>query len=200
MMGLGSLENPTRVAIAAFGWGAYLGEAGLRAGIRARVASFTRSGVNSVMSKGKICGQYVNSILAKREAHLSGHEEAIMLDPQGHVAEATGENLFLVAGGRLFTPPLSSPILAGITRDSVLRLARDAGLDAREEVCTRDQLYVADEVFLTGTAAELTPVREIDGRRVGRGEVGPITRQLQAAYFDAVKGAKPKYPEWVTYV
>jgi branched-chain amino acid aminotransferase len=200
LMGLGTLENPTRVAIAAFFWGAYLGDEGLRAGIRARISSFTRSGVNSAMSKGKICGQYVNSILAKREAHASGHDEAIMLDQNGHVTEATGENLFMVTGGQLFTAPLSSAILGGITRDSVLRLARDAGLTVREEVFTRDQLYLADEVFLTGTAAELTPVREVDGRSVGRGEVGPLTRRLQEAYFDAVKGAKPKYPEWVTYV
>ncbi|MBI5479740.1 MAG: branched-chain amino acid transaminase [Deltaproteobacteria bacterium] len=200
LMGLGTLENPTRVAIAAFVWGAYLGDEGLRTGIRARVSSFTRTGVNSAMSKGKICGQYVNSILAKREAHATGHDEAIMLDQHGHVAEATGENLFVVTGGQLLTAPLSSPILGGITRDSVLRLARDAGLAVREEVFTRDQLYVADEVFLTGTAAELTPVREIDGRRVGRGEVGPLTRQLQEAYFDVVKGATPRYPEWVTYV
>jgi branched-chain amino acid aminotransferase len=200
LMGLGTLDNPTRVAIAAFFWGAYLGDEGLARGIRARIASFTRSGVNSSMSKGKICGQYVNSILAKREAHASGHDEAIMLDQNGHVAEATGENIFVVTAGRLATPPLSSPILAGITRDSVMRLARDAGLEVREEVFTRDQLYVADEVFLTGTAAELTPVREIDGRRVGAGEVGPVTRRLQAAYFDAVKGATPRYPEWVTYL
>lgn len=200
VMGLGTLENPVRVAIAAFRWGAYLGDEGLRRGIRARVSSFTRSGINSSMAKGKICGQYVNSILAKREAQASGHDEAIMLDPQGHVAEATGENLFLVKDGRLATPPRSSAILAGITRDSVLRLARDVGLEAREELFSRDQLYLADEVFLTGTAAELTPVREIDGRRVGTGEVGPVTQRLQRAYFDEVKGAAPTHPEWLTYV
>jgi branched-chain amino acid aminotransferase len=200
VMGIGSLENPTRVAIAAFFWGAYLGDEGLRQGIRCRVSSFTRAGVNSAMAKGKICGQYVNSILAKREAQASGHDEAIMLDQNGHVTEATGENLFMIKGGRLYTPPLASAILAGVTRDSVLCLARDAGVDTREELFTRDLLYIADEVFLTGTAAELTPVREIDGRRIGTGEVGPLTRQLQAAYFDAVKGAAPKRPEWLTYV
>jgi len=200
VMGLGTLENPTRVAIAAFLWGAYLGDEGLRRGIRARVSSFTRSGVNSSMAKGKICGQYVNSILAKREAHATGHDEAIMLDHNGHVTEATGENLFLIKGGRLFTAPLAAAILAGVTRDSVLQLARDAGIEAREELFNRDLLYVADEVFLTGTAAELTPVCEIDGRRIGGGEVGPVTRRLQQAYFDAVKGAAPRHPEWLTYV
>jgi branched-chain amino acid aminotransferase len=200
IMGLGTLENPTRVAIAAFLWGAYLGEEGLRQGISVQVSSFTRSGVNSSMSKGKICGQYVNSILAKREAHAAGHDEAIMLDQHGHVAEATGENLFMITGGRLYTPPLSSPILAGITRDTVLGLAREAGVETREELLTRDQLYTADEVFLTGTAAELTPVREIDRRRIGTGAMGPLTARLQRAYFDAVKGAAATHPEWLTYV
>ncbi len=200
VMGIGTLENPVRVAIAAFVWGAYLGEEGLRRGIRARISSFTRSGVNSSMAKGKICGQYVNSILAKREAQASGHHEAIMLDQQGYVAEATGENIFMVRGGRLYTPPLSAAILAGVTRDSVLHLARDAGIPTGEEAFTRDQLYIADEVFLTGTAAELTPVREVDGRRIGTGEVGPLTKRLQGAYFDEVKGAAPQHPEWQTPV
>ena len=200
IMGLGTLDNPTRVAIAAFVWGAYLGDEGLRAGIRARVSSFTRSGVNSAMSKGKICGQYVNSILAKREAQASGHDEAILLDANGHVTEATGENLFMVKGGRLFTAPLSSPILAGVTRDTVIRLARDSGREVVEAVLARDQLYIADEVFLTGTAAELTPVREIDRRRVGSGGVGSLTAKLQELYFDTVKGARPRYPEWLTWL
>jgi len=200
LMGLGSRANPVRVAVAAFSWGSYLGDQGLRDGIRAKVSSFTRSGVNSSMSKGKICGQYVNSILAKREAVTAGFDEAIMLDPQGYVAEATGENIFMVHAGRIYTPPLSSPILWGLTRDTVLRLARAADLEVVEAVFTRDQLYIADEVFLTGTAAELTPVREVDGRRVGSGTPGPVTRQLQEAYFDAVKGGEPRYPEWVTYL
>jgi branched-chain amino acid aminotransferase len=200
VMGIGTLANPVRVAIAAFGWGAYLGDEGLRRGIRVRVSSFTRAGVNSLMAKGKICGQYVNSFLAKREAQASGHDEAIMLDQQGCVAEATGENIFMIRGGRLYTPPLSSAILAGITRDSVLQLAREAGIETREELFTRDQLYIADEVFLTGTAAELTPVREIDGRRVGTGEVGPVTARLQRAYFAEVKGAASTHPEWLTYL
>jgi branched-chain amino acid aminotransferase len=199
-MGLGSLDNSTRVAIVAFFWGSYLGDEGLKSGIRAAISSFTRSGVNSSMAKGKICGQYVNSILAKREAVRHGLDEAIMLDAQGHVAEATGENLFMVTGGRIMTPPLGSPILAGLTRDTVIRLARDAGLDVAETLFTRDQLYLADEVFLTGTAAELTPVREVDGRRIGTGQVGPTTSRLQAAFFETVKGAKPRYPEWLSWV
>jgi branched-chain amino acid aminotransferase len=199
MMGLGSLDNPTRVAVVAYFWGSYLGDAGLKTGIRVRVSSFSRTGVNSSMSKGKICGQYVNSILAKREALRDGYDEAIMLDPQGHVAEATGENVFMVKGGALHTPPLSSPVLAGITRDTVIRLAREAGLEVVEGVLARDQLYIADEVFLTGTAAELTPVREVDGRRVGTGAVGPVTSRLQDAFFETVKGAKPTHPEWLTW-
>jgi branched-chain amino acid aminotransferase len=200
MMGLGSLDNPTRVAIVAYFWGSYLGDAGLKAGIRVKVSSFARTGINSSMSKGKICGQYVNSILAKREALRDGYDEAIMLDPMGQVAEATGENVFMVKGGVLHTPPLSSPILAGITRATVLRLARDHGLEVVEGVLSRDQLYTADEVFLTGTAAELTPVREVDGRKVGKGEVGAVTAKLQGLFFDTVKGERPRYPEWLTFV
>ncbi|HEY3359853.1 MAG TPA: branched-chain amino acid transaminase [Polyangia bacterium] len=200
MMGLGALDNPTRVAVVAYTWGSYLGDAGLKAGIKVRVSSFARTGVNSSMSKGKICGQYVNSILAKREALRDGYDEAIMLDPQGQVSEATGENVFMVKGGRLYTPPLSSPILAGITRDTVIQLAREAGVEVVESVMARDQLYIADELFLTGTAAELTPVREVDGRRVGAGQVGPVTSKLQAIFFDTVKGERPRHPEWLAFL
>jgi branched-chain amino acid aminotransferase len=199
-MGLGSLENPVRVAIPAFHWGAYLGEEGLRQGVRAKISSFTRGHVNSIMSKGKICGQYVNSVLAKREAVAAGYDEAILLDPAGLVTEASGENLFMVKGGRLYTAPLSSAILAGITRDSILRLAREHAIETHEETFTRDQLYIADEVFMTGTAAEVTPVREIDNRRVGTGEPGPVTRKLQAAFFEAAKGERAPKPEWLSYV
>jgi branched-chain amino acid aminotransferase len=199
-MGLGSLENPTRVAIPVFHWGAYLGEEGLRRGIRVKVSSFVRGGTNSIMARGKICGQYVTSVLAKREVAAAGYDEAILLDAGGLVVEGSGENIFMVKAGRLYTPPLSSPILAGITRDSVLRLARDAHLDAEEVAFTRDQLYTADEVFLCGTAAELTPVCEIDNRKIGSGEPGPLTRKLQAAFFEAVKGERTPYPEWLTYV
>jgi branched-chain amino acid aminotransferase len=203
-LGLGSLGNPVRCVVAVYEWGAYLGEEGLRKGIRAKVSSFTRGAVNSTMSKGKICGQYVNSVLAKREAIKAGYSEAILLDNNGLVAEASGENIFLVRRGKLKTPPLSSAILEGITRDTVITLAREAGLVIEETTFSRDEMYLADEVFFTGTAAELTPVREIDDRKIGAGECGPITRKLQDAYFAAVKGKpgqeKPAHPEWLTFV
>lgn len=203
-LGLGSMGNPVRVAVAVYEWGAYLGEEGLRRGIRAKVSSFTRGALNSTMSKGKICGQYVNSVLAKREAIKSGYSEAILLDGNGLVAEASGENIFLVKRGKLKTPPLSSAILEGITRDTVITVAREHGLVVEETTFARDELYLADEVFFTGTAAELTPVREIDDRQIGAGECGPVTRKLQDAYFEAVKGRagqeKPSHPEWLTFV
>jgi branched-chain amino acid aminotransferase len=203
-LGLGSTGNPTRCVVAVYEWGAYLGEEGLKRGIRAKISSFTRGGLNSVMSKGKICGQYVNSVLAKREALKAGYSEAILLDNQGLVAEASGENLFIVRRGRIKTPPLSSAILEGITRDTVITLAREMGLVVEETTFARDELYLADEVFFTGTAAELTPVREIDDRTIGKGECGPVTRKLQDAFFDVVKGRagqeKPTHPEWLTFV
>ena len=203
-LGLGSMGNPVRVAIAVYEWGAYLGVEGLRRGIRAKVSSFTRGALNSTMSKGKICGQYVNSVLAKREAIKAGYAEAILLDGNGLVAEASGENVFVVKKGRLKTPPLSSAILEGITRDTVITLAREAGLVVEEATFARDEMYLADEVFFTGTAAELTPVREIDDRQIGKGECGAVTRKLQEAYFEAVKGKagmeKVAHPEWLTYV
>lgn len=203
-LGLGSTGNPVRVAVAVYEWGAYLGEEGLRRGIRAKVSSFTRGGLNSTMSKGKICGQYVNSVLAKREAIKAGYSEAILLDQMGSVCEASGENIFMVRKGKIKTPPLSSAILAGITRETVMTLARELGYTIEETTFARDELYVADEVFFTGTAAELTPVREIDDRQIGAGECGPVTRKLQDAYFEAVKGRagqeKPTHPEWLTFV
>jgi branched-chain amino acid aminotransferase len=142
----------------------------------------------------------VTSILAKRDAIKQGFDEAIMLDAQGHVAEATGENVFMVKHGKILTAPLSSPILAGITRDSVIRIARDLGVEVIEQTFTRDELWCADEVFMCGTAAEVTPVREIDNRKVGAGECGPVTRRVQEAFFDAVKGEKARYPEWLAFV
>lgn len=203
-LGLGSTGNPVRVAIAVYEWGAYLGEEGLKRGIRAKISSFTRGGLNSTLSKGKICGQYVNSVLAKREALKAGYSEAILLDGNGLVAEASGENIFLVKRGRIKTPPLSSPILAGITRDTIITLAREEGMAVEESTFARDELYLADEVFCCGTAAELTPVREIDDRRIGAGECGPVTRKLQDAYFAVVKGRpgkeKPSHPEWLTFL
>jgi branched-chain amino acid aminotransferase len=202
-LGLGSLDNPVRAVICVYEWGAYLGDDGLRQGIRAKVSSFTRGGLNSTMSKGKICGQYVNSVLAKREAMKAGYSEAILLDAHGHVAEASGENIFIVKKGRIKTPPLSSPILAGITRETVIALARELGFEVEEATFARDELWLADEVFLCGTAAEITPVREIDDRRIGAGECGPVTRRLQELFFEVVKGkvgAKPLHPEWLTFL
>ncbi len=198
-MGLNPADNPVRVAVIVWPWGAYLGEDGMERGIRAKVSSFSRHFVNAKMTKGKTCGDYVNSILAKREALLDGYDEAILLDTHGLVSEASGENLFMVRGGVLRTPPLQT-ILEGITRDSVIRLARDEGLTVVEGSITRDELYVADEVFLTGTAAEVTPIREIDHRTVGEGRRGPVAKMLQDAFFDVVAGRNPKYTDWLTYV
>lgn len=199
-MGLGAI-NPTRVAITAWDWGAYLGDKGLREGVRAKVSSFTRMHVNVNMVRGKITGQYVNSILAKREAVLAGYDEAVLLDISGFVAEASGENIFCITrAGSAYTPPLSSPILNGITRDTALQLLRGAGRTVHEATFTRDTLYIAEEVFLTGTAAEITPVREVDNRRIGPGNPGPTTRWLQDAYFKVVRGQDPRYAEWLTYL
>jgi branched-chain amino acid aminotransferase len=196
-MGVGA-TNPVRVAVAAWPWGAYLSEEGLKRGIRAKVSSFTRMHVNVQMVRAKITGQYVNSFLATREAALAGYEEGILLDTEGYVAEGSGENIFIVKNGVLQTPPLSSAVLAGITRDSVLRIARDQGIVVKEEKFTRDTMYLADELFMTGTAAEVTPVREVDNRRIGRGEPGPVTKKLQEMYFRAVRGEEPRYREWLT--
>jgi branched-chain amino acid aminotransferase len=199
-MGLGAV-NATRIAITAWDWGAYLGDAGIKDGIRAKVSSFTRMHVNVNMVRGKICGQYVNSIMAKREAVLAGYDEAILLDTNGYVAEASGENIFCVnREGLVRTPPLSSPILAGITRDSVIKLLRHQGREVQEQTFTRDSLYVAQEVFFCGTAAELTPVREVDNRQVGTGKPGPITSEIQSLYFRVVRGQEAKWADWLTYI
>jgi branched-chain amino acid aminotransferase len=199
-MGLGAI-NPTRVAVTAWDWGAYLGEKGVREGIRAKVSSFTRMHVNVNMVRGKVTGQYVNSILAKREAVLAGYDEAILLDISGFVAEASGENIFQVnKKGIIKTPPLSSPVLDGITRDTVLHLLRDSGREVAEVTFTRDALYITNEIFLTGTAAEITPVRELDNRTVGTGQPGPITRFVQETYHRVVRGQEPRYAHWLTYV
>jgi branched-chain amino acid aminotransferase len=195
--GLSALNNRVRVAIATWPWGAYLGDEGIKRGIRAQVSSTTRMNARSAMPKGKINGQYVNSILAKRAAQLAGFDEAIMLDDDGYVAEATGENLFMVKNGALITPPLSQPILEGITRESVMTLARELGLTVREERFGKEFLFDADEVFLTGTAAEVTPVREIDGYTIGAGARGPVTERLQSLYFDVVNG-RSGHDQWLS--
>jgi branched-chain amino acid aminotransferase len=199
-MGLGA-QNPTRVAITAWEWGSYLGDKGVKEGIRAKVSSFTRMHVNVNMVRGKISGQYVNSILAKREAVMGGYDEAILLDISGFVAEASGENVFCTGrGGVVRTPSLSSPILRGITRDTVIQLLKDAGRPVEEVSFTRDALYIAQELFFTGTAAEITPVREVDNRQVGDGTPGEITRYVQELYHRVVRGFEPRYEHWLTYV
>jgi branched-chain amino acid aminotransferase len=198
-MGLNPGDNPIRVAVVVWPWGKYLGEDGMERGIRAKVSTFSRHFVNAKMTKGKTCGDYVNSILAKREALLDGYDEAILLDTQGLVSEASGENVFLVRRGLLRTPPLQT-VLEGITRASVIELARDKGIPVAETSITRDELYVADEVFLTGTAAEVTPIREIDHREIGEGRRGPVAKALQDAFFDVVGGRDRKYERWLTYV
>lgn len=193
-------DNPVRLAIAVWRWGAYLGEEGLENGIRAKVSSYTRSGINATMTKAKIVGNYVNSILAKREVVAAGYQEAIMLDAQGYVAEASGENVFLVKHGRMATPAAGGSILAGITRNTVLTLARELGIEVDERPMSRDELYVADEVFFTGTAAEVTPVREIDERKVGGGSRGPITKRIQDRFFQVVRGPELLHPEWLAFL
>ena len=199
-LGLGSFEPPVRTMVACYEWGAYLGDDGLKKGIKCMISGFTRSNGNAVMNKGKICGQYVTSVLAKRMAIKSGFEEALMLDPQGMVAEGTGENIFVVKKDVVRTPPTSAAILSGITRDTTIQLLREQGVDVREEMMARDELYTADEVFLTGTAAEITPVRDIDHRKIGRGEAGPVTRRLQEAFFSVVKGTDTKHEHWLSYL
>ncbi|HEX16759.1 MAG TPA: branched-chain amino acid transaminase, partial [Deltaproteobacteria bacterium] len=199
VMGVHPHDNPVRVAVIAWRWGAYLGEEALQKGTRVRTSSFTRHHVNAMMTKAKICGNYVNSVLAKKEAVKLGYDEAIMLDTEGYVAEASGENIFLVKGDVIKTTPPTS-ILPGITRDSVIQIAKDKGYTVIEERFTRDELYIADEVFFTGTAAEVTPIREIDDRPIGRGVPGRVTRDLQQTYFKAVRGEVERYRHWISYL
>lgn len=198
-MGLYPKNNPIRVAIAAWPWGAYLGDEGLEKGIRIRTSSFIRNHVNSSMSRGKICGYYVNSQLSKKEAIASGCDEGILLDTEGYVSEGSGENIFIVRKGALKTTPLTS-ILEGITRDSIITIAKNEGVDVKEERFTRDEIYISEEAFFTGTAAEVTPIRELDGRKIGKGSRGPITKQLQTIFFNAVKGQDKQYDSWLTYI
>jgi branched-chain amino acid aminotransferase len=199
-MGLGAMNNPTRVAIVAWKWGAYLGEDGLKNGIRAKVSSFTRPGINMVMAKGKIVGHYVNSVLAKREALAAGYQESIMLDAQGYLAEASGENVFVLRDGVVYTPAFGSAILGGITRDTVINLLRGMGVTVVERPISRDELYIADEIFMCGTAAEITPVREVDNRKVGAGTRGELTKRVQDRYFQVVRGIEVPDPAWLTFV
>jgi branched-chain amino acid aminotransferase len=195
-MGLFVKTNPIGVAVAAWSWGAYLGEEGIKKGIRAKVSSFSRHHVNAAMTKGKINGYYVTSVLAKWEVKKAGYDEAVMLDTEGYVAEASGENIFIVRNGILQTSTLTS-ILPGITRDSVLNIARKLDIPVKEARFTRDEMYTADEMFFTGTAAEITPVREVDDRRVGTGKPGPITQEIQEAFFDIVRGKNALFAHWL---
>jgi branched-chain amino acid aminotransferase len=185
------------VCIAVWPWGAYLGDEGIKNGIRAKVSSYTRHHVNATMTKSKTSANYVNSVLAKAEVKKAGYDEAIMLDTEGYVSEASGENIFIVRHGKIKTTPLTS-ILPGITRESIITLARDQGYQVIEERFTRDEIYIADEAFFTGTAAELTPIREVDDRQVGAGRRGPVTEDIQNTFFDVIKGkASEKYASWL---
>lgn len=198
-MGLHPGDNRVRVAVIAWEWGSYLGDEGVERGIRAKISTFARHHVNAKMTNGKTCGDYVNSILAKREALLDGFDEAIMLDTQGLVSECTGENIFVVRNGKIKTPPLYS-VLDGITRDSMIEVARRCGYVVEESQITRDDLYVADEIFLTGTAAEVTPIREVDHRTIGEGKRGPVSEELQKAFFDIVTGKDARYDRWRSFL
>jgi branched-chain amino acid aminotransferase len=195
-MGIYAPDNPVRSMVLAWKWGAYLGEEALKSGIRTKISSFARHHINVSLAKAKMTGQYTNSVMAKREAKLAGYDEAIMLDANGYISEGSGENIFVVKRGTLHTPDLSSSILEGITRDTVITLAREMGLTVEEGRLTRDQLWLADEAFLTGTAAEITPIREVDNRTIGEGTVGPITKKLQSKFFDVVRGSDNSHPEW----
>ncbi len=199
-MGIYVPQNPVKTAVIAWRWGAYLGDEAIKNGIRAKIGSFARHHINVSLSKAKMNGQYTNSVLAKREAKLGGYDEAILLDTQGYVSEGSGENIFIVRKGVLHTPDLSCSILEGVTRDTVITLAREMNIPVAEGRITRDQLWLADEVFLTGTAAEITPVREVDNRVIGEGTVGPITKQIQSRFFDVVRGSDGSHPEWLTRV
>jgi branched-chain amino acid aminotransferase len=199
-MGIYAPTNPIRTVVVGWKWGAYLGEEALKSGIRTKISSFARHHINVSLAKAKMCGQYTNSVLAKREAKLGGYDEAILLDTNGFVSEGSGENIFVVRKGIVYTPDLSNSILEGITRDSVITLAREIGLTVIEGRITRDQLWLADEVFFTGTAAEVTPVREVDNRTVGEGTVGHVTKQIQARFFEVVRGSDTSHAEWLTRV
>lgn len=198
-MGLYPKENPINVSIAVWSWGSYLGDKGLKDGIRIKTSSFIRNHVNANMARAKVCGYYVNSQLAKKEAISCGYDEALLLDTEGYVSEGSGENIFIIRNGVLKTTPLTS-ILEGITRNSIIKIANDNGIKTIEERFTRDELYIADEAFFTGTAAEVTPIREADGRAIGNGKPGKMTKSLQSIFFDIVRGRNKKYESWLTRV
>ncbi len=198
-LGVSAKGNTIHVAIAVWPWGAYLGEDGLAKGIRVKTSSFTRHHVNVSMVRAKASGWYVNSILANQEAVTDGYDEALLLDVDGYVSEGSGENFFLINNGKIYTPDLAS-CLDGITRDTVITLARDFGIPVIEKRITRDEVYTCDEAFFTGTAAEVTPIRELDNRTIGAGKRSPITEKLQSAFFDVVGDKNEKYASWLTKV
>jgi len=198
-MGVSARGNTIHVGIAAWPWGAYLGEEGLAKGIRVKTSSFTRHHVNISMVRAKASGYYINSILANQEVTADGYDEALLLDTEGYVSEGAGENIFIVKSGKIYTPDLAS-CLDGITRDSVVTIARDLGIEVIEKRITRDEVYCADEAFFTGTAAEVTPIRELDGREIGAGSRGPVTEKIQSMFFDIVGGKAPQYNHWLTRV
>jgi branched-chain amino acid aminotransferase len=196
-LGVSPRGNTVHVAVAAWSWGAYLGEEGLSKGIRVKTSSYSRHHVNVSLVRAKASGYYINSILANQEVTANGYDEALLLDTEGYVSEGAGENVFIVRNGILYTPDLAS-CLDGITRDSVITLARDLGIEVREKRITRDEMYCADEAFFTGTAAEVTPIRELDDRPIGEGRRGPVTEKLQSLFFDVVGGRDPRYAHWLS--
>lgn len=198
-MGISTRGATVHVAIAAWPWGAYLGEEGLEKGIRVKTSSFARHHVNVTMPRAKVASTYANSILANLEVTQEGYDEALLLDTQGFVAEGAGENLFVIKDGKIFEPEIASA-LTGITRDSVINVAREFGLEVQSKRLTRDDIYIADEAFFTGTAAEVTPIRELDSRVIGEGKRGPITAKIQARFFDIVNGRASEYDHWLAYV
>jgi branched-chain amino acid aminotransferase len=195
-LGISASTNTIHVAIAAWPWGAYLGEDGLNKGIRVKTSSFSRHHVNVSLVRAKACGYYINSILAHQEVASMGYDEALLLDTDGYASEGSGENLFVIRNGKLYTPDLAS-CLDGITRDAVLTMAKDLGIEVIEKRITRDEIYCADEAFFTGTAAEVTPIRELDDRVIGNGGRGPITKKIQDLFFDVVSGKAPAYSHWL---
>ena len=198
-MGLRAEGLKVHTIVAAWSWGSYMGDDGIKNGIRVRTASINRHHVNITLCKAKANGNYINSMLALNEALSAGCDEALLLDTEGYVAEGSGENIFIVRDGVLYTPELTSA-LDGITRDTIFRLAAELGLKIVEKRITRDEVYIADEAFFTGTAAEVTPIRELDGRMIGKGSRGPVTEKLQTMYFDLVHGRSNLHPEWLTPV
>lgn len=199
-MGVNPLNAPVNVVVAVWPWGTYLGEDALEQGVRVKISSWKRNDQNSLPSSAKATGQYINGVLAKVEALKAGYDEAIMLNQQGHITDGTGENVFVVRNGALTTPPASAGCLEGITRASVMTMARDLGYEVREENLVRTDLYNADEAFFTGTAAEVTPIREVDDRKVGEGTRGPITKEIQGVFFSATKGELDGYASWLSPV